>query len=71
MYQNNLRSIVKRKYQATTDSSHKYPVAKNILGRNFTTNKENMVWISGIKYIATMQGWLYLTTVIGLFNRKR
>lgn len=70
MKQNHLRSIVNRKYKVTTDSSHKYPVVENILDRNFTTNKENIVWVSDITYIATMQGWLYLTTVIDLFDRK-
>ncbi len=67
MKQHHLRSIVKRKYKVTTDSSHKYPVVENILDRNFTTNKENMVWVSDITYIAKMQGWLYLTTGIDLF----
>lgn len=70
MKQHRWKSIIKRKYKVTTDSSHKYPVAENILNRNFTTTKENAVWVSDITYVATMQGWLYLTTVIDLFDRK-
>jgi putative transposase len=57
MKQNYLRSIVKRKYKVTTDSSHKYPVVENILDKNFTANKENMVWVLDITYIVTMQDW--------------
>lgn len=70
MRQNGLRSIVKMRYKATTDSAHKYPVVKNILNREFTVKSENTVWVSDITFIATMQGWLYLTTIIDLSDRK-
>jgi hypothetical protein len=39
-----LRSIVRRKYQATTDSKHSHPVADNLLKRNFTTDGPDKVW---------------------------
>lgn len=70
MKQNNIRSIVTKRYKVTTDSSHKYPVAENVLNRNFTTKEQNKIWVSDITYVATEQGWLYLTSVIDLFNRK-
>jgi putative transposase len=70
MQQLHLRSIVKRKYKVTTDSSHKYPVVENILNRAFETTTENTAWVSDITYIATSEGWLYLTTVLDLFDRK-
>jgi len=31
----NLRSIVKKKFKVTTDSSHKFSVPENLLDRNF------------------------------------
>ncbi|MDM1524075.1 IS3 family transposase [Empedobacter sp. 225-1] len=65
-----LRSILKRKFKVTTDSSHKYPVVENHLNRNFTVEKPNSAWVSDITYIRTKQSWLYLTTVIDLFDRK-
>lgn len=65
-----MRSIIKKKFKITTDSSHKYPVVDNILNREFTVNNQNIVWVSDITYIRTKQGWLYLTTVIDLFDRK-
>jgi putative transposase len=64
-----LRSIVRRKYRATTDSKHSYPVADNLLRRNFTTDGPDKVWVSDITYIATARGWLYLTVFIDLFSR--
>jgi len=70
MKEQGLYSIIRRKYKKTTDSSHQYPVAPNILGGNFHTEKENQVWVSDISYIPTWQGWMYLTTVIDLFDRK-
>lgn len=70
MKQQSLRSIVKKKYKVTTDSLHKYPVVANVLDRAFTTLESNVTWVSDITYIATAQGWLYLTTVIDLFDRK-
>lgn len=41
MKQSNIRSIVKKRYKVTTDSSHKYPVAENVLNRNFITKEQN------------------------------
>ncbi len=70
MRREQIRSIIKRKYRVTTHSSHSYPVVENKLMREFTVANQNKVWVSDITYISTAQGWLYLTTVIDLFNRK-
>jgi len=34
-----LRSVLERKFIITTDSNHTYPIAKNILNRDFTSNQ--------------------------------
>ena len=70
MKRHHLKSIVRKRYKITTNSSHKYPVVANALNRNFTTTRPNAVWVPDITYINTQQGWLYLTTVIDLFDRK-
>jgi transposase InsO family protein/transposase-like protein len=70
MKQASLKTVFKRKFKITTDSSHAYPVAENKLDREFTVNRENKVWVSDITYIRTAKRWLYLTTVIDLFDRK-
>lgn len=46
-----LRSIVKKKFSITTDSSHKIPVPKNVLDRDFKTGILGAVWVSDITYI--------------------
>jgi transposase InsO family protein len=65
-----IRSIIRKKYVVTTDSKHKYPVVENKLNQQFDVKKENEVWVSDLTYVATKEGWVYLTTVIDLWDRK-
>jgi len=65
-----LRSIVKKKFRVTTDSSHKFAIPENRLDRDFKPGTLGAAWVSDITYIGTKQGWLYLTTVIDLGDRK-
>jgi transposase InsO family protein len=64
-----LRSKIRRKYKVTTDSKHHFPVAANLLERNFSADAADKVWVSDITYLATRSGWLYLTVIIDLFSR--
>ncbi|MFD2285905.1 IS3 family transposase [Pedobacter petrophilus] len=66
----NIRSIVRKNWVSTTDSKHKYPVAENILNRDFYAARIGEKWVSDLTYIQTAEGWLYLTTVIDLADRK-
>lgn len=59
-----------KKFRITTDSNHNYPTAPNLLDRQFKVERSNQVWVSDITYVRTHQGWLYLTVVIDLFDRK-
>jgi len=70
MRKENIKSIIRRKFKVTTDSSHSYPVVENKLNRDFEVKELNKVWVSDLTYIPTSQGWLYLTTVIDLGDRK-
>lgn len=56
----------------TTDSAHAYPIAPNLLNRQFDVNgvRLNQVWVSDITYIPTRAGWLYLATVLDLASRR-
>lgn len=66
-----LRSIIKRKYRCTTtDSNHSFSIAENHLNRDFSTERPGQKWVSDITYIPTKQGWLYLTIIMDLFDRK-
>jgi transposase InsO family protein len=71
MKQANLRSIIQKKYVVTTtDSKHTYPVAENRLNRQFNPVKPGQAWVSDLTYIRTGEGWLYLTIIMDLYDRK-
>jgi len=65
-----IRAKHKKKYKVTTDSWHHYPVAENLLNRNFNPSGPNQCWVADISYIYTREGWLYLAAVMDLYSRK-
>lgn len=70
MRQAGIRAKTARKFKHTTDSSHNRPVAPNVLDRRFEVSAANESWVADITYIATREGWLYLSVVEDLFSRK-
>jgi len=70
MRKHGIAAACKKKFKVTTDSSHNYPVAPNLLKRNFEAEGPGKIWVSDITYIYTQKGWLYLTAVIDLYNRQ-
>jgi len=70
MSEMNIQALAKKKYKATTDSSHRKPVADNLLDRNFTPDKSNTSRVADITYIWTQEGWLYLATIMDLYSRR-
>jgi transposase InsO family protein len=65
-----MRCRHKPKFRHTTDSKHNLPIAPNLLDRQFTVSKHNVAWVGDITLIQTQDGWLYLATMIDLFNRR-
>ena len=63
-----LRCKQRRKFRATTDSKHVFPVAENLLNQQFEATGPNEVWLSDITYIPTEEGWLYLAGHKDLFT---
>jgi putative transposase len=70
MREEGIRSKMRRKFKATTDSNHSLPVAKNIVKRNFTASQPNRLWCTDITYLWTDEGWLYLAAIVDVFSRK-
>lgn len=70
MHEAGIRSKTARKFRVTTDSKHKYPVADNLLNRNFRVDCADRVWLSDITYIWTSEGWLYLAGIMDLYSRR-
>ena len=46
----------KRKFKATTDSSHNKRVAPNLLTRKFKVSAANCYWVGDITYVLTAEG---------------
>lgn len=59
----------RRRFRVTTQSRHNFPVAPNLLARNFWATVPNQKWLADITYVRTGQGWLYLSIVLDLYAR--
>ncbi|MGY4489502.1 transposase InsO family protein [Bradyrhizobium sp. LM3.2] len=71
MRRQGIRAIMARPRRVrTTDSRHDFPIAPNLIERNFSAAAPNRIWLADITYIETDQGWLYLATVMDLYSRK-
>lgn len=59
----------KRRYKATTNSKHSFPVAPNLLDQKFRTYRPDLIYTADITYVPTAEGWLYLAVVLDLHTR--
>ena len=59
----------KRKFKKTTIVDSSAQPAPNLLDRQFKQEEPNIVWVSDITYIWTLEGWLYLAAFLDLFSR--
>ncbi|KVT50538.1 hypothetical protein WK54_23415 [Burkholderia ubonensis] len=58
-FSNSLGTIANTRFACST--------APHLLERNFTAPAPNQIWTSDITYLATADGYLYLTVIIDLF----
>jgi transposase InsO family protein len=65
-----IRARKPKRFVVTTDSKHNYPVVPNVLDRKFRATRPGQIWVSDITYVRTKNGWLYLTVIIDLYDRK-
>ena len=70
MRQAGLRAKTVKKWRATTQSQHRFPVAANTLDRQFTVESPNRVWAGDLTYVWTTEGWLYLAVILDLYSRR-
>jgi putative transposase len=69
MKEMSLKCRTVKKFVVTTDSKHNYPVAPNLLNRNFSATAPDQVWVTDITYLKAGTKWCYLTVFIDLFSR--
>lgn len=65
----NIHSIVRKRkpYKKVTqlETYHRYD---NLLNREFAATRPNQKWVTDITFVATQQGWGYLSTIKDLFD---
>ena len=59
----------RRRFRVTTHSQHPFPVAPNVLARQFERHQPDRAWATDITYIPTGEGWLYLAVLLDLCSR--
>lgn len=71
MAKNGIRAKTKKKWKATTKGIKDLSkIAPNLLEQNFSAEAENEAWVEDITYVWTLEGWLYVSTVLDLYSRK-
>ena len=70
MREKRLVALTRRRYRKTTDSKHTFPIAPNLLERDFTARGPDESWVTDITFLWTRQGWLYLAVILDLFSRR-
>src|SRR2546426_261567 len=59
----------RRRFRVTTHSRHPFPIAPNVLARQFQRAAPDQAWVTDITYIPTGEGWLYLAVIVDLCSR--
>jgi len=71
MKQQQIQAKTARRFRPmTTDSSHDWKPADNLLDRDFQAPLPNTKWCCDITYVPTDEGMLYLAAVIDLCSRR-
>jgi transposase InsO family protein len=71
MRENELSVRPRRGFRCTTtqrDPAHQ--VAPNVLERDFSASQPNEKWVTDVTFVPTDEGWLYLATLLDLYNRE-
>jgi transposase InsO family protein len=67
---NGLNARGRRKYIPAANSNHGLPVCENILNREFQADGAGQKRVLDITYLRAIVGWVYLTAVLDLYDRK-
>lgn len=71
MRERSLRSVRARKRRrGLTNAGQQAYIVPNLLAQDFTASRRNEKWVADTTYIPTRAGWLYLVSVMDLYNRK-
>jgi transposase InsO family protein len=70
MREHGLNARRRGKFIPTANSNHGLTVCENLLNREFQAGQGGEKWVSDLTYLRTQGGWVYLTVVLDLYDRK-
>src|SRR6516225_8350502 len=59
----------RRRFIATTDSDHDYPIFPD-LAKTMTPDGPNQLWVADITYVAITTGFVYLAAILDAWSRR-
>ena len=59
----------RRRFIATTDSNHNYPIFPD-LANKMTLDGPNQLWVADITYVAIATGFVYLAAILDAWSRR-
>ena len=59
----------RKRFIATTDSNHNYPIYPN-LASNMTLDGPNQLWVADITYVAITTSFVYLAVILDAWSRR-
>jgi putative transposase len=65
-----LNGVSRRKGTRTTRRGAEARPAPDLVGRTFTAERPNQLWVADVTYIPTWTGFLYLAVVLDVFSRR-
>jgi len=70
MRKEGLRGVSRRKNTRTTVRRPHAQAAPDLIDRDFSTTGPDQLWVADITYIATWEGFLYLSVVVDAWSRR-
>ena len=64
-----LQAKQSRRFKSTTKRNKTQTAAPNLVKQDFEANQPDQKWLADITYVATLEGWLYLATILDLYTR--
>ena len=70
MRQAGLHGVHRRSWRHFTKADPAAVPAPDLVSRNFTAPGPDRTWVADVTYVPTVEGWLYLATVMDVFSRR-
>jgi len=65
-----LPGVHRRSWRHATKHDPAAAPAPDLVNRKFTATAPDQLWVADVTYVPTVEGWLYLATVVDVFSRR-